>query len=136
MAVHTLKLPALVSGTPARRALFTLTLTLTPGDSQDTYEKRYEQLMEQFGQDVGIYVRAVCETIVITVPKTVVHCMIKRTQTVLLDKLFTHVHQLTEPQIKSVLQEDPAIVNKRNAARCGARAGAGLATGWVHRLWL
>jgi len=33
---------------------------------QDTYESRYEALMEQFGRDMGVYVRAVCETVVIT----------------------------------------------------------------------
>lgn len=52
---------------------------------------RYEQLMEQFGRDMGIYVRAICETVVITVPKAVVHCMVKRSQSSLLDKLFEQV---------------------------------------------
>ena len=33
-------------------------------------------LLEQFGGDMSVYTRMVCDTICITVPKSIVHCMV------------------------------------------------------------
>ena len=34
-------------------------------------------LLEQFGGDMSVYARMVCDTICITVPKAIVHCMVR-----------------------------------------------------------
>ena len=38
---------------------------------------QYDALLEQFGSDMNMYVRMVCDTVCTTVPKAVVHCMVR-----------------------------------------------------------
>jgi dynamin GTPase len=40
-------------------------------------DARYDALMEQFGSDMSIYTRMVCDTVCTTVPKAIVHCMVR-----------------------------------------------------------
>ena len=40
-----------------------------PCAAQETWEMQYEKLVEQFAIDMNIYMRSVCDTINITVPK-------------------------------------------------------------------
>lgn len=35
-------------------------------------------LLEQFGADMSVYTRMVCDTVCITVPKAIVHCMVRQ----------------------------------------------------------
>ncbi len=37
---------------------------------------RYDALLEQFGADLHVYSKMVCDTIVTTVPKAIVHCLV------------------------------------------------------------
>ncbi|KIY91371.1 dynamin-related GTPase [Monoraphidium neglectum] len=71
---------------------------------QETWEGRYEQLMEQFAQDMCLYMRMVCDTIVTTVPKSVVHCLVRKAEKNLLNHLFAYVHKMSPEQLKSMLQ--------------------------------
>lgn len=41
------------------------------------FEARYDALIDQFGSDMNIYARMVCDTVVTTVPKAIVHCMVR-----------------------------------------------------------
>lgn len=36
----------------------------------------FDEFLQQLGEDTAGYVRTVCQTIVLTVPKAVVHCMV------------------------------------------------------------
>lgn len=54
---------------------------------------RYDALLEQSGSDMSIYTRMVCDTVCITVPKAVVHCMVKKSEKNLLERLFTGEQQ-------------------------------------------
>ena len=40
------------------------------------FEIQYDGMLEQFGADMSIYTRMVCDTICTTVPKAIVHCMV------------------------------------------------------------
>lgn len=40
------------------------------------FEIQYDGMLEQFGADMCIYTRMVCDTICTTVPKAIVHCMV------------------------------------------------------------
>jgi dynamin GTPase len=71
---------------------------------QETWETRYEQLMEQFASDMEMYMTMVCDTIVTTVPKSVVHCLVRKAEKNLLNHLFGHVHMMSEEQLKLMLQ--------------------------------
>ena len=39
---------------------------------------QYDMLLEQFGADMSVYTRMVCDTVCITVPKAIVHCMVRQ----------------------------------------------------------
>jgi hypothetical protein len=46
----------------------------------------------------------VCDTIVTTVPKSVVHCLVRKAEKNLLNHMFGHVHKLSEVEIERMLQ--------------------------------
>jgi dynamin GTPase len=73
------------------------------GRSQETWETRYEQLMEQFASDMQMYITMVCDTIVTTVPKSVVHCLVRKAEKNLLNHLFGHVHKMSEEELQRML---------------------------------
>lgn len=60
--------------------------------------------MEQFAQDMSVYIRMVCDTIVTTVPKSVVHCLVRKSEKNLLNHLFGYVHKMSEEELKRMLQ--------------------------------
>jgi hypothetical protein len=43
---------------------------------------------------------------------------VKRAETHLLNRLFQHVHDLSEPEMKRLLEEDEMTLNRRAAAKC------------------
>ncbi len=75
-----------------------------PPSIQETWEGRYEQLMEQFAADMCLYVHMVCDTIVTTVPKSVVHCLVRKAEKNLLNHLFGFVHKMGPEELKRMLQ--------------------------------
>ncbi|GLI59822.1 hypothetical protein VaNZ11_001793 [Volvox africanus] len=81
------------------------------------WEVRYDALLDQFSADMQLYISCICDTIIITVPKAVVHCMIRKSEKNLLERLFTVIHHLTPTQLENLLREDEPIIEKRKAAR-------------------
>ncbi|GIM07018.1 hypothetical protein Vretimale_11226, partial [Volvox reticuliferus] len=81
------------------------------------WEVRYDALLDQFSADMQLYISCICDTIIITVPKAVVHCMIRKSEKNLLERLFTVIHHLTPTQLEHLLREDEPIIEKRKAAR-------------------
>lgn len=55
----------------------------------------------------------VCDTIVTTVPKSVVHCLVRKAEKNLLNHMFGHVHKLSEVEIERMLQVGTASQHKR-----------------------
>lgn len=92
-------------------------LAKKPLSVQETWETRYEQLMEQFASDMRLYMGMVCDTIVTTVPKSVVHCLVRKAEKNLLNHMFGHVHKLSEVEIERMLQEDSSVTARRAAVR-------------------
>jgi dynamin GTPase len=84
---------------------------------QESWENRYEQIMDQFAQDMSVYMRMVCDTVVTTVPKSVVHCLVRKAEKNLLNHLFGFVHKMSEAELGGMLQEDADVVEKRKAVR-------------------
>jgi hypothetical protein len=88
--------------------------TMSP---QAQYDARMDALLEQFAHDMLTYSKMVCDTVVITVPKSIVHCMVKKSEKNLLERLFNVIHHLTPMQIEGLLKEEPEIVLRRQASR-------------------
>uniref|UniRef100_A0A7S0WQI3 Dynamin GTPase n=1 Tax=Chlamydomonas leiostraca TaxID=1034604 RepID=A0A7S0WQI3_9CHLO len=84
---------------------------------QAAFEARYDALMDQFGADMNIYARMVCDTVVTTVPKSIVHCIIRKSEKNLLERLFNVIHHLTPQQMEALLKEEDTIINRRREAR-------------------
>eukprot|EP00879_Flechtneria_rotunda_P005013 GHRR01005289.1.p1 GENE.GHRR01005289.1~~GHRR01005289.1.p1 ORF type:complete len:385 (+),score=170.49 GHRR01005289.1:286-1440(+) len=105
------------AGADPSRASKLLDLAKRPMSVQETWETRYEQLMEQFASDMKMYITMVCDTVVTTVPKSVVHCLVRKAEKNLLNHLFGHVHKMSEEELKRMLQEDVSVTEKRSAVR-------------------
>jgi dynamin GTPase len=105
-----------VTANPSSLAKLT-ELAKKPLSVQETWETRYEQLMEQFANDMQLYITMVCDTIVTTVPKSVVHCLVRKAEKNLLNHLFGHVHKMSEDELNRMLQEDSSVTERRAAVR-------------------
>jgi len=81
------------------------------------FEARYDALMEQFASDMTVYTRMVMDTIITTVPKAIVHSMIRRSEKSLLERLFNVIHHLSPQQMEALLKEEDSVVLGRKAAR-------------------
>lgn len=93
---------------------------LAPGSNKDVaeaYELCYDRLMDQFGRDLDMYIRMISDTIIITVPKAIVHCMVRKAEKNMLERLFAHVHKLSPMELQRLLAEDPEVVQLRSGAR-------------------
>ncbi|KAG1675453.1 hypothetical protein FOA52_001752 [Chlamydomonas sp. UWO 241] len=82
-----------------------------------SFESQYDALLEQFASDMCVYTRMVCDTVVTTVPKAIVHALIKKSQKSLIERLFTVIHKLTPDQMERLLREDDGTVQHRMQAR-------------------
>jgi dynamin GTPase len=69
----------------------------------------------QLAEDTAAYVRTVCNTLVLTVPKAIVHCQVKRAQNHLLEALYAHISSLSQFETEVLLEESPEIVQRRAA---------------------
>lgn len=49
----------------------------------------FDDYLQQLGEDTAAYVRTVCQTIVLTVPKAVIHCQVALTAVPVCLSLFT-----------------------------------------------
>lgn len=42
----------------------------------NTLQARYDGLLDQFSHDLSLYMQCISDTVIITVPKAIVHCMV------------------------------------------------------------
>jgi hypothetical protein len=61
----------------------------------------------------------VCDTIVTTVPKSVVHCLVRKAEKNLLNHMFGHVHKMSEVEIERMLQVSTSAHLQRSPWGCG-----------------
>ncbi|KAK9826828.1 hypothetical protein WJX81_004888 [Elliptochloris bilobata] len=76
----------------------------------------FDDYLAQLGEDTAAYCRTVCQTIVLTVPKAVVHCQVKRAQAHLLEQLYSYLSAMSGGETEALLEEDPEVSQRR--ARC------------------
>eukprot|EP00884_Botryococcus_braunii_P013562 jgi/Botrbrau1/22206/Bobra.168_1s0037.1 len=73
----------------------------------------FDEYLKQLAEDTLAYVRTVCGTVVLTVPKAIVHCQIKRAQAHLLESLYAAMSELRGEQLESLLVEDSELAQAR-----------------------
>ncbi|KAL3150906.1 hypothetical protein ABBQ32_000657 [Trebouxia sp. C0010 RCD-2024] len=79
-------------------------------DARDAFLKR-------LAEDTVLYVRTVCNTIIMEVPKAIVHCQVKRAEQHLLEALYGHISSLGKFESDTLLEEDPDTMQRRAATR-------------------
>ncbi|EFJ23099.1 hypothetical protein SELMODRAFT_232702 [Selaginella moellendorffii] len=67
------------------------------------------------GSHVTSYIMIVCETLRHSIPKAVVHCQVREAKRTLLDTFYTQVGKKEEKQLLQMLDEDPALMERRVA---------------------
>ncbi|KAK9915279.1 hypothetical protein WJX75_007044 [Coccomyxa subellipsoidea] len=75
--------------------------------------KVFDDYLQQLAEDTAAYVRTVCQTIVLTVPKAIIHCQVKRAQAHLLEHLYGAMTGLGGAEAEYLLEEDPESVMGR-----------------------
>ena len=63
------------------------------------------------------YVGMVCATLRHLIPKSIVHCQVREAKRSLLDHFFTELGKIEPKRLSSLLNEDPAVMERRSALR-------------------
>ncbi|KAJ7010474.1 hypothetical protein NC653_001041 [Populus alba x Populus x berolinensis] len=69
----------------------------------------------QTGSTVLSYVNMVCASLRNSIPKSIVYCQVREAKRSLLDHFFTDLGKLEQKQLSSLLNEDPAVMERRAA---------------------
>ncbi|CAL9195547.1 unnamed protein product [Musa hybrid cultivar] len=88
-----------------------------PGSTPNTpAPDRYgDHHLRKIGSNVSAYVGMVCETLKNTIPKAVVHCQVREAKKSLLNYFYAQVGGREKKQLSAMLDEDPTLMEKRNA---------------------
>ena len=92
------------------------------GGSSSSSSAARDAFLEALGTDTASYVRTVCATIAVTVPKAAVHCQVKRAQGHLLEALYAAVSSLPPDAAVGLLAEDGDAGARRAAASAQSQA--------------
>eukprot|EP01018_Ginkgo_biloba_P006135 Gb_32144 [translate_table: standard] len=80
-----------------------------------TTDRYSEAHFRRIGSNVSAYVGMVCETLRNSIPKAVVHCQVREAKRSLLDHFYTQVGRKEGKQLATMLDEDPALMDRREA---------------------
>ncbi|URE19756.1 Kinesin light chain [Musa troglodytarum] len=88
-----------------------------PGSTPNTpAPDRYgDHHLRKIGSNVSAYVGMVCDTLRNTIPKAVVHCQVREAKKSLLNYFYAQVGGREKKQLSAMLDEDPTLMEKRNA---------------------
>ncbi|CAD5188090.1 unnamed protein product [Musa acuminata subsp. malaccensis] len=88
-----------------------------PGSTPNTpAPDRYgDHHLRKIGSNVSSYVGMVCDTLKNTIPKAVVHCQVREAKKSLLNYFYAQVGGREKKQLSAMLDEDPTLMEKRNA---------------------
>uniref|UniRef100_A0A2P2K3Y6 Uncharacterized protein MANES_02G009200 n=3 Tax=Rhizophora mucronata TaxID=61149 RepID=A0A2P2K3Y6_RHIMU len=78
----------------------------------DRYNDAY---LRRIGTTVLSYVNMVCANLRNSIPKSIVYCQVREAKRSLLDHFFTELGKMEQKYLSSLLNEDPAIVERRSA---------------------
>ncbi|KAL6182375.1 hypothetical protein ACLB2K_043797 [Fragaria x ananassa] len=83
--------------------------------SHSLFDRYNDSYLRRIGSNVLAYVNMVCASLRNSIPKSVVYCQVKEAKRSLLDRFFTDLGKLDAKQLSSLLNEDPAVMERRSA---------------------
>ncbi|KAM0944619.1 putative dynamin stalk domain, dynamin, GTPase region, GTPase effector domain, Dynamin superfamily [Dioscorea sansibarensis] len=79
------------------------------------FDRYNDSYLRRIGTTVLSYVNMVCATLRNSIPKSVVYCQVREAKRSLLDHFFTDLGKKEAKQLSSLLDEDPAVMERRTA---------------------
>ncbi|XP_062030289.1 dynamin-related protein 5A [Rosa rugosa] len=83
--------------------------------SHSLFDRYNDSYLRRIGSNVLAYVNMVCASLRNSIPKSVVFCQVREAKRSLLDRFFTDLGKLETKQLSSLLNEDPAVMERRTA---------------------
>ncbi|KAL6351533.1 hypothetical protein AAG906_040887 [Vitis piasezkii] len=82
------------------------------GPNMDRYTEMH---LRRIGSNVSGYISMICETLKNSIPKAVVYCQVREAKRSLLSHFYAQLGRREKEQLGSMLDEDPALMEKRQA---------------------
>ncbi|GLT49735.1 hypothetical protein SLA2020_232710 [Shorea laevis] len=82
--------------------------------SHSIFDRYNDTYLRRIGTAVLSYVNLVCASLRNSIPKSVVYCQVREAKRSLLDHFFTELGKLEQKRLSSLLNEDPAIMERRS----------------------
>ncbi|XP_008799598.1 dynamin-related protein 5A [Phoenix dactylifera] len=79
------------------------------------FDRYNDSYLRRIGTTVLAYVNMVCASLRNSIPKSIVYCQVREAKRSLLDHFFTELGKKENKQLSSLLDEDPAIMERRSA---------------------
>ncbi|KAG6782894.1 hypothetical protein POTOM_012320 [Populus tomentosa] len=79
------------------------------------FDRYNDSYLRRIGSTVLSYVNMVCASLRNSIPKSIVYCQVREAKRSLLDHFFTELGKLEQKQLSSLLNEDPAVMERRAA---------------------
>ncbi|XP_027339991.1 dynamin-related protein 5A isoform X2 [Abrus precatorius] len=79
------------------------------------FDRYNDSYLRRIGTTILSYVNMVCATLRHSIPKSIVYCQVREAKRSLLDHFFTELGKMDTKRLSSLLNEDPAIMERRSA---------------------
>lgn len=79
------------------------------------FDRYNDSYLRRIGTTVLAYVNMVCASLRNSIPKSIVYCQVREAKRTLLDHFFTELGKKESKQLASLLDEDPAVMERRTA---------------------
>ncbi|KAF1873952.1 hypothetical protein Lal_00013917 [Lupinus albus] len=79
------------------------------------FDRYNESYLRRIGTTILSYVNMVCATLRHSIPKSIVYCQVREAKRTLLDHFFTDLGKMGSMRLSSLLNEDPALMERRTA---------------------
>ncbi|CAL8157650.1 unnamed protein product [Prunus armeniaca] len=83
--------------------------------SHSIFDRYNDSYLRRIGTTVLAYVNMVCASLRNSIPKSIVYCQVREAKRSFLDHFYTDLGKLETKQLSSLLNEDPAIMERRSA---------------------
>ena len=83
--------------------------------SHSIFDRYNDSYLRRIWTTVLAYVNMVCASLRNAIPKSIVYCQVREAKRSFLDHFYTDLGKLETKQLSSLLNEDPAIMERRSA---------------------
>ncbi|KAF4353217.1 hypothetical protein F8388_014685 [Cannabis sativa] len=83
--------------------------------SHSIFDRYNDSYLRRIGTTVLAYVNMVCSSLRNSIPKSIVYCQVREAKRSLLDHFFADLGKLEQKRLSSLLNEDPAVMERRAA---------------------